>query len=243
MTDHPTNGSQQIRYADFLKIIEASKSQIFKRLFARFSEHFSIKKAHIAEKNLAKIFTATFRLANEVGFQSMSLRALAKETGMSMGGLYAYIQSKEQLAHLIYAYLNDYCLWAFQLLEDETQDAKSRLQKFIAIHIYLSELLQPWFYFAYMETKNLSRQQVKIAVQSELSSEQKILDILKQGVSEGVFHSHKINLIASLLKAMLQDWYLKRRKYQNQQINVDTFAEDIFELTCQLLETNYNEKT
>jgi AcrR family transcriptional regulator len=36
-----------------------------------------------------------------VGFRAMNLRDLCGETGLSMGGLYGYIASKDQLAEMI----------------------------------------------------------------------------------------------------------------------------------------------
>ena len=60
-----------------------------------------IKKEKVAVKNLAKIFDATLKLANEKGFHAMSLRDLCRESGLSMGALYNYFSGKDELLVLI----------------------------------------------------------------------------------------------------------------------------------------------
>ena len=96
-------------------------------------------------------------------------------------------------------------------------------------HLYLSELLQPWFYFAFMETKNLSKQHKGVAINSELTMESLLLTTITEGLKEGLFNiednsSGKVQLIAALIKAMLQDWYLKRWKYKKRNISIDDFC-------------------
>ena len=73
----------------------------WRSVFEMHKDKMQIKNPNVAVVNLEKIFTATFRLANSKGFQAMSLRDLSKETGISMGGLYAYIGSKNDLASVI----------------------------------------------------------------------------------------------------------------------------------------------
>ena len=50
----------------------------------------SLSRQTIVSHNLAN--------ANTVGFRAMTLRDLCRETGMSMGGLYGYIENKDQLS-------------------------------------------------------------------------------------------------------------------------------------------------
>ena len=73
----------------------------WRSVFEMHKHKMEIKNPNIAIGNLEKIFSATFTLANTKGFQAMSLRDLSRETGISMGGLYAYIGSKNDLASVI----------------------------------------------------------------------------------------------------------------------------------------------
>ena len=77
-------------------------------VFEMHKNKMQIKNAKVAIPNLEKILMATFRLANSKGFEAMSLRDLKRETGISMGGLYAYIGSKNDLATVILGVLLKY---------------------------------------------------------------------------------------------------------------------------------------
>ena len=165
----------------------------------------------------------------------MTLRQLSEQSEMSMGGLYAYISSKEELAHFIYSSLNRYCQEQMNQLVDTQQDAATQLQTVLRCHLYLSELLQPWFYFAYMEARSLNNQ-IQMAIESEMVMEDKLTSLIKLGIKEKLFTlpSDKPKLIrlnASLIKSMLQDWYLKKSKYQRRRISVDTYAEELITMT------------
>ncbi len=51
------------------------------------------------------------------------------------------------------------------------------------------------------------------------------IDILEQGLHEGVFSLESPVLTATVIKAMLQDWYVKRWKYSRRRVSVDAYAD------------------
>ena len=227
----------QISYKRFCQQVKVQPRQLYSELFEQHHNQFGVKNKAIAVKKLQIIVESTFHLANDIGFQSMTLRQLSKECEMSMGGLYAYIRSKDDLARLIYVFLNNYCESKLALLVEKSISLEMQLKSLIHGHIYLSELMQPWFYFAYMETKNLSKKDKAFAIQSELTMEIKIINTIKEGIKSGSFHLrsknkplNQIKLISSLAKAMLQDWYLKHGKYKKRKISADVYAEQLFDM-------------
>ncbi len=80
-----------------------------------------------------------------------------------------------------------------------------------------------------MEAKNLPKKEQALAVASELYTEQIFTDILIQGQAGGSFLLRDPQLTASVIKAMLQDWYLKRSKYARRKISVDQYAQFILQ--------------
>jgi len=155
----------------------------------------------------------------------MSMRDLSQECGLSMGALYNYFSSKDELLEMLQ---HQRRAITGKILEERIASestAAARLKAAVFTHLYLSEAMQPWFYFSFMETKNLSRVEKEKAVESELATEKMICDILIEGQGQGVFHLHDPQIGASIIKAMLQDWYLKRGKYARKQISIDQYAE------------------
>jgi AcrR family transcriptional regulator len=211
-------------YADFQRKINLSKSDLCREAYRENRNAIRVKKENKVVKNLERIFSATLKISNRKGFQAMSMRDLSRETNLSMGALYSYFASKEALV----AMLQHQRRAVTKRILDQRVARESRpaakLRAAILTHLYLSEAMQPWFYFSYMEAKNLSKKEQDLAVASERYTEKLLADILEQGQTQGAFKLHDFQLTASVIKAMLQDWYLKRRKYAKRRVSVDQYA-------------------
>ncbi len=219
----------ELTYVKFGRETSVSVEDICRDFYLANRETIKIKKEAVAVKNLVTILNTTLRLSNEMGFQSMTLRDLSRESELSMGALYNYFSSKDELFKIIH--LNGMTLITnilIKQIEDE-KDPDSRMKKAIRIHIYLSEMMPQWFYFLYMETKNLKKEDRKIPMESELFTEKIFIDIIKDGIKSGIYLPKDPLLTASMIKAMLQDWYLKRWKYTKRNVTVDQYAAFIIE--------------
>jgi len=187
-------------------------------------EQIRIKKDETAVRNLVKIFDATLAISSSKGFQAMSVRDLAREANLSMGALYSYFKSKEELLAMI-RNLGSRLMHTALLSEIRPDSAPGeRLVQAIEAHLYMSEIMRPWFYFNYMETKNLRREEQKKAIEMELYTEGLFAEIIRDGIKAGCFREIEPNLTAAVLKAMLQDWYLKPWKYQKRAVSVEDYA-------------------
>ena len=211
-------------YEVFRGELSMSKEDVIREVYRQNKERISIKKEATAVKNLTRIIESTLRLANSKGFHAMTLRDLCADSGMSMGGLYAYIRNKDDLIHLIQSH--GFIITRRTLLHytEEVQDVRDRLFAAIKAHLYLSELMRAWFYFSYMEAKSLPVEEKRDAVAIELEIEEIFLSVIEGAIETGVYQPRNARLVASMIKARLQDWYLKRRKYRDQNVAVDVYA-------------------
>lgn len=201
-------------------------ANIWAYLFDRYAARITVKRRKPALENLEKIFNATFKLANEVGFRAMNLRDLCGETGMSMGGLYGYISSKDQLAEMIEDVVR-HVTHEVPLMFATVEQPLDRLEALIRASIYVSEILQPWFYFVFMESRVLQAEQRGTAKQSELHVQALFAAVVAQlpGRDDG-----SVELLASHILAAFQDWYVKRWKYRAADIGPDQFADSVVRL-------------
>ncbi len=53
---------------------------------------------------------------------------------------------------------------------------------------------------------------------------------MKEGQEAGAFRHLNAELLAAVIKAMLQDWYLKRRKYRGRKVSVENYASFVVDL-------------
>jgi len=217
-------------YAWFCKKHKLSNKELFSEFFDLFADTFAVKNKKIAVDKLKTIITATFKLSASQSFASMSLRQLSDETKISMGGLYTYIKNKQQLSLFIHQFLNHHAEKTFEKIEASLSEgrAEKALENIIKTHIYLSEILHPWFFFAFMESKNLDKSMRKYAIESELMMESKLVKAIKQGQELKIYSSIlSAKTMAAHIKPLLHDWYLKRWKYKQRNISVDEFCYSI----------------
>jgi AcrR family transcriptional regulator len=216
-----------LRFEDFKKAAPHTTEDLSKEIFDRDLGTIKIKKKDLAVRNLVKIFDATLSLSNSKGFRSMSLRDLSKEVGMTMGGLYLYFKNKDDLIDLIQNQSIRMIERIYAGLHEKNLGPREALGEAICHYLYLSEATRPWFYFLYLETKNFSVEQKRKAIRMEEYVENIFKEILNRGCSAGVFRVDDTLITASLINAMLMDWFLKKHKYDRRGITVENYASTV----------------
>ncbi len=234
MTASPTTPTS---LREFRRQANLSLQGICREMFREASDRMQVQGETVAVQNLMKILDATLALANKKGFAAMSLRDLSARTGLSMGGLYAYIRSKEDLAQLIQRQGRSLSQRVLEQALEGVHEPRQQLRTAIRTHLYLSEILRAWFYFSYMEAKHLGPEERQKAVASDVESEALFHRILQAGQDTGIFRQADAQLGASLLKALLQDWYLKRGKYRSRGVDVEHYADTVIEMMERFLAT------
>jgi len=106
-------------------------------------------------------------------------------------------------------------------------DPVGRLRWLLETHVYLTETMQPWFVFAYMEAKAFPKEGREKARRSELATEALIADALAEGVQHKKYSLDNVELTASLIKPLLQDWYVKRSKYRRRRVAPEQYVQAI----------------
>ncbi len=215
---------------EFERRIKPYKQEIWSEIFHANPDLIKVSKEKTAVRNLEKIVDATLRLSNKKGFHAMSLRELSAEAGMSMGGLYAYIRNKDDLVELIH---NHGRALALRFLEQQLRDVDDPCEKLrvaIRSYVFLCQVMRPWFHFTYMEARSLSDKGRKQVMEAEMISDGIFTDIIVAGQEQGVFRRINPRLSSALLKAMIQDWYLKGWKYRELKVDVESFADFLQDL-------------
>lgn len=184
----------------------------------------SVQKPEFALRKLNVIIAAALDLSNRKGFQAMSLRDLSHASGVSMGGLYAYFDSKTTLLNMILSEVTAAVQRVLSSPPDEVRaDPVAHLDWLIDTHIRMTEAMQPWFTFAFMEAKNFPAAERRKAIDSEELTESYFAAVIKAGIASGAFRADTSPLLPALIKPLLQDWYIKRAKYRRRSVAIGTY--------------------
>jgi AcrR family transcriptional regulator len=202
-----------------------SNERLCARIFERHRATIKIQKPQVAIANLVRIIEATLTLSNRHGFHAMTLRELAKTSGLSMGGLYSYFDNKETLLSMILGEVSATVTEVLNTLPAELPGSAGRhLDWLIGAHIRLTDEMRPWFAFVFMEAKAFPVKARRMAVESEASTERIFAAVLERGKRSGEFQIGDVGLTAALIKPVVQDWYVKHAKYRKRGVSVDQFA-------------------
>jgi len=195
-------------------------------IFRRHADSIRIRNPQIAIPKLERILLAALDLGGRKGFHSTTMRDLAEASGLSMGAIYTYVDGKEALLRMILgavAHAVETGVAPFE--DDEISNPRARLRGLIRRHVLVTEAMQRWFYFAFLEVKAFDRDARGMAITQELRTEQLIADAIAAGIAEGIFVDADPQILAGLVKPLLQDWYLKRWKYRKRGITPARYIE------------------
>ncbi|MEA3333687.1 MAG: TetR/AcrR family transcriptional regulator [Pseudomonadota bacterium] len=219
-----------MNYNEFKKLYASSNQNIAREIFHKNQDSIQIKKEKTAVINLEKIFSAVFSITYKKGFQAMSMRDLSQETGMSLGSLYAYFTGKEKLLNIIQTQGWFIIKKNLELIAGTHENPRKKLKAVIKAHIFLSELFRPWFYFTFMEARNIKPNEFEAVKSMEEYTRKILTDILTTGEEQGIFKPGNHELTSSMIKGMQQEWYLKRWKYRKLKVSADQFADHLIGL-------------
>ncbi len=218
-------GECVLQYSDFERQWAPMVDTLCREIYRENRDRIAVKKEKVAVRNMRKIFEAVLSLSREKGFNKMTLRDLSRRSGLSMGALYSYFSGKEELRSIVQ---KQGIIYARKIMNDQMEKARGPTEKLsmaIRTHLYLSELLRAWFYFSYMEAGSLPEDEKREAMQAELATESIFRETLDEGMRKGEFGDIHVDLVAAAIKAMLQDWYLKRWKYKRKNVSVQNYAD------------------
>lgn len=216
-----------IRYREFEKDFDARFGDIYAHAFHLNRAMMSVRKDETGLDNLRKIIHATLQISNRRGFHAMTLRELSRAAEISMGALYYYIPGKDSLVELIVSSVSAAVRAGLGAPPADLAGPRQRLEWLLRAHVYLTEILHPWFFFMFMEAKAFEKPARDTALEHELYTEGLVQALIEAGAADGSFSVADPRMAAALVKPMLQDWYVKRRKHRARGLGPDDYADAV----------------
>ncbi|WP_313893334.1 TetR/AcrR family transcriptional regulator [Psychrobacillus sp.] len=171
----------------------------------------TVKDESLIEKRRQQMIRAAVTLFKEKGFHRTTTREIAKEAGFSIGTLYEYIRTKEDVLYLvcdsIYNEVHDK-LSQISLEKGTIEDLKTAIRHYYGV----IDDMQDEFVVMYQESKSLPRGALEYVLKKELEMVdifQKILVGCIQ-VGELVLTEAQIHLYAHTLVVQGQMWAFRR---------------------------------
>lgn len=128
----------------------------------------STKNAPLVENRHQQIVEGACKIFFEKGYHPTTIRDIAKACGMSMGQLYHYIRSKDDVLYLIHKHMHqvwyDYIKKSnLEQIDDPVQKFKEALHQILQFQIENKRLIQ----FVYSESKYLDKEHFKVVLEMD----------------------------------------------------------------------------
>ncbi|MBD1372067.1 TetR/AcrR family transcriptional regulator [Hazenella sp. IB182357] len=167
-----------------------------------------IKDQKLVQQRRKQIIDGAVRLFVKKGFHKTTTREIASESGLSIGTMYEYIQSKEDVLYLV-------CKDIHHVLEKKIRQSWSNekngieaLRKSIMQLFLLVDEMRAPILFIYQETKSLPPAYKKLVLQKEAEITEIFAQILQSGVKDGTIEMDPqyIKLMAHQIMVVGQMW-------------------------------------
>ena len=171
----------------------------------------SIKDESLIEKRRTEVIQAAVRLFKEKGFHRTTTREIAKTAGFSIGTLYEYIRTKEDILYLV---CNNIYLEVRKRLEPIQQHEATVEGLISAINQYylLVDDMQDEMLVMYQESKSLPKDALEYVLSKEIEMVGLFENLLAGCVKSGELEMPKkeIKLLAHQIVLQGQAWSFRR---------------------------------
>jgi AcrR family transcriptional regulator len=162
-----------------------------------------------------EIFRAASRIFISRGYHEATVREIAQEAGLSLGGLYSYIRTKEDILYLVFDKLTTSLREAMRRAIEGIDDPADQIRAALRADLDTTERYRDGILLMYQETKSLGGPSRRAVLSREADYVKFFEDILSAGYDRGVFRGDprlSADVIAYLCSIVaLRRWSLRSR--------------------------------
>ncbi len=194
----------------------------------------NVKDTSLIQKRRNQIIKGAISLFKQKGFHRTTTREIAKESGFSIGTLYEYIRTKEDVLFLVYEAINDRVYQKLYALMSQEAQSTETLVTIIDSYYRLMDEMQDEVTILYQEVKSLETKMRETVLQRERD---KVL-LLKKAIINCIPHpirEEEAELVANNVFVQGHMWGF-RSWILNKQFTIDAYIETQINFVFKALE-------
>ncbi|HLR72682.1 MAG TPA: TetR/AcrR family transcriptional regulator [Pseudogracilibacillus sp.] len=146
----------------------------------------SIKDSNLVEMRRNQIIKSAITLFKQKGFHRTTTREIAKEAGFSIGTLYEYIRTKEDVLILVYESINDQVYEHLEALTEKQAPSLEHLVTIVDSYYRFVDEMQDEVLILYQETKALDKYAAKEVFDKERKQVLMLRNYILTAASENI---------------------------------------------------------
>jgi len=186
-----------------------------------------IKNPDLVKERRRQIVDSTVHLFVDHGYHKTTTRMIAKAAGFSIGSLYEYVGSKEDVLYLVCTSIHIEVEKAVGEALSDTEGGKSSLAGIIREYLLVCDNMKDHMILMYQVTQFLPEKWQRKVLENELRITQIFIDALKRLSGEEDFLSldeKAINLVGHNISVLGHMWAF-RRWYFGKEFTLESYIE------------------
>jgi len=186
-----------------------------------------IKNPALVQQRRRQIIDSTVKLFVEHGYHKTTTRMIARAANFSIGSLYEYVSSKEDLLYLVCKTIHEEVREAVEHALAKKSNAKGRLAEVIREYLLVCDRMSDHVLLMYQVTQFLPEKWEKRVLENELNITSIFIDILAELSGKGDFpelDEKTINLVGHNISVLGHMWAF-RRWYLKDSFTIDQYTD------------------
>lgn len=189
-----------------------------------------VKNPDLVDRRRRQIVDAAVHLFIAKGFHKTTTREIASSAGISIGSLYEYVKTKEDILYLVCDAIHREVEESVTKAIRRTSDGKASFTEAIREYFGVCERMSEHILLIYQETQSLTKQWRKKVLENEVRISNIFVDLLSLQVRTGVLphmDEKAIELAAHDLTVLghmwtFRGWFLKRKYTLDEYVGLQT---------------------
>lgn len=171
-----------------------------------------VKNRQLVERRRQQIVQAACDLFVRKGFHKTTTREIARECGLSIGTMYEYIQTKEDVLYLVCDFIHSELESRLRKALEDTGTGRECLVRAVAQHFKVMEEMSDNVLLIYQETKSLPKKAMESILRREEEITSLFAEILYKGIDDGTLQldTSSVRLMAHNIIVLGQMWTFRR---------------------------------
>lgn len=178
--------------------------------------HANIKNARLVDLRRKQIIEGAMQVFAAKGFHRASVREIADAAGLTMGTMYNYVRSKEDILYIVYDFMTTILTEGLKKAIEETEDPREKVSAALRHNMELIYQYRDVIMFLYREAGNYDRESVRTVLAQETKYIEVFEELLRLHFAGRKVNETRLKMAADILSYLnvilvLRNWSLKRR--------------------------------
>ena len=175
-----------------------------------------IKNEKLISERRQQIISGAMKVFKEKSFHSASVREIAEAAGMTMGTMYNYVRTKEDILYIVYEYMTNILqkemMEAIEGIDEPMEQLRAALKQNMDTVYEHQDIIM----FLYKESSSHDKQSLRTVLKQESRYVEVFEELLRKGFEGKKVNEFRLKLAADILAYMpviltLRRWSLTRR--------------------------------